>query len=170
MRSFWKPSFGLLKPRTDVSSSITVRIGLRSNYRSISEMIQCGLANGSIPFGNPHPSERRPPKIPRRRMTTILFPMKTNLFLIGTTIFLAACTDAQVPPNNRSATYPFNPAIVRKVQIALRNRGYYHGLVDGFLGGATGTAIQRFQMDHSLRVIPLLDPSLLVSLGVASEY
>jgi peptidoglycan hydrolase-like protein with peptidoglycan-binding domain len=63
----------------------------------------------------------------------------------------------------------FNPAIVRKVQIALRNRGYYHELIDGDLGQATGIAIQRFQIDHSIRVIPLLDPSLLVSLGIHSN-
>lgn len=80
------------------------------------------------------------------------------------------CTEGQVLPTEQSVTYHANHAIVRKVQITLRNRGYYHGLVDGYLGIATGIAIQKFQIDHSIRVIPLLDPSLLISLGIAREY
>jgi peptidoglycan hydrolase-like protein with peptidoglycan-binding domain len=93
--------------------------------------------------------------------------MKTCLLLIGVAISLAVCTEGQMPP---AAAYNFNPVIVRKVQIALRSRGYYHELVDGYLGVATGIAIQRFQIDHRIRVIPLLDPSLLVALGIAREY
>jgi peptidoglycan hydrolase-like protein with peptidoglycan-binding domain len=98
---------------------------------------------------------------------TLPLPIKRYLFLIGVAFSLAVCTEAQVPPTEQSVAYHANPPIVRKVQMALRNRGYYHGLVDGFLGGATGNAIQRFQIDHSIRVIPLLDPSLLVALGIA---
>lgn len=103
-------------------------------------------------------------------MTTIPFPMKTNLLLIGVAIFLAVCTKGQVPPTEQSVAYHANPAIVKKVQIALRSRGYYHGLVDGYLGEDTGIAIQMFQIDHSIRVIPLLPPSLLISLGIARAY
>ena len=94
--------------------------------------------------------------------------MKRYLLLIGAAISLAVCTEGQVP-TEESVTYHANHAIVRKVQIALRNRGYYHDLVDGYLGIGTGIAIQRFQIDHSIRVIPLLDPSLLISLGIARE-
>src|SRR5260370_20380870 len=101
-------------------------------------------------------------------MTTVPFLMKTSIFLIGVAISLAVCTDGQLPSIAGSAM-SFNPAIVRKVQIALRNRGYYHNLVDGYLGEATGIAIQRFQIDHCIRVIPLVDPSLLVALGIASN-
>jgi Putative peptidoglycan binding domain len=96
--------------------------------------------------------------------------MKRNLLLIGAAIFLAVGTEGQVPATERSIVYHDNPVIVRKVQIALRNRGYYHGLVDGYLGLGTGNAIQRFQVDHSIRAIPLLDPSLLIALGIAREY
>jgi hypothetical protein len=103
-------------------------------------------------------------------MTSIPFPMKTIFLLIGVAITLAVCTEGQVPPTEQSVAYHANPAIVRKVQIALRSRGYYHGLVDGYLGEDTGIAIQRFQMDHFIRVIPLLDPSLLISLGIARKY
>lgn len=90
--------------------------------------------------------------------------MKTYLLLIGVAISMAVSTEGQMPP---AAAYNFNRVIVRKVQIALRDRGYYHGLEDGFLGEATGDAIQLYQIDHRIRVIPLLDPSLLISLGIA---
>jgi hypothetical protein len=103
-------------------------------------------------------------------MTTTPFPMKRYLLLIGVAFSLAVCTEGQALPTEQSVVYHANPLIVRKVQVALRNRGYYHGLVDGNLGGATGIAIQRFQIDRSIRVIPLLDPSLLVALGIAREY
>jgi peptidoglycan hydrolase-like protein with peptidoglycan-binding domain len=96
--------------------------------------------------------------------------MKRNLLLIGAAIFLAVSTEGQAPATERSIVYHANPVLVRKVQIALRNRGYYHGLVDGYLGQGTGIAIQRFQIDRSIRVIPILDPSLLISLGIAREY
>jgi Putative peptidoglycan binding domain len=98
------------------------------------------------------------------------FPMERYLFLIGAAISLAVCTEGQALPTEHSVGYHANPAIVRKVQIALRNRGYYYGLADGDLGQGTGIAIQRFQIDHGIRVIPLLDPSLLVGLGIAREY
>jgi hypothetical protein len=96
--------------------------------------------------------------------------MKRKLLLIGAAISLAVSTEGQVPPTERSVAYHDNPVIVRKVQIALRNRGYYHRLVDGYLGEDTGIAIQMFQIDHCIRVIPLLDPSLLIALGIAREY
>ena len=98
------------------------------------------------------------------------FPMKTYLLLIGVAISLAVCAEGQAPPTEQSVAYHAHPVIVRKVQIALRNLGYYHELVDGYLGQATGIAIQRYQIDHCIRVIPLLDPSLLISLGIAREY
>jgi peptidoglycan hydrolase-like protein with peptidoglycan-binding domain len=88
--------------------------------------------------------------------------MKTYFLLILVAISLAVRAEGQIP-----AAYNFNRLIVRKVQIALRDRGCYHGLEDGFLGEATGNAIQLYQIDHGIRVIPLLDPSLLISLGIA---
>jgi hypothetical protein len=96
--------------------------------------------------------------------------MKRYLLLIGVAFSVGVCAEGQAPPTEHSVAYHANPVIVRKVQIALRNRGYYHDLVDGYLGEATGIAIQMFQIDHSIRVVPLLDPSLLVALGIAREY
>jgi hypothetical protein len=95
--------------------------------------------------------------------------MKTYLLLIGVAISLAVSTEGQVR-TEESVVYHANPVLVRKVQMALRSRGYYHELVDGDLGQATGIAIQGFQIDHGIRVIPLPDPSLLVALGMAREY
>ena len=89
--------------------------------------------------------------------------MKTYLLLIGVAISLTVCTEGQMPP---IAGYNFNPVIVRKVQNALRDRGYYRGLEDGYLGEDTGIAIQMYQIDHHTQVIPILGPSLLMSLGV----
>ena len=57
--------------------------------------------------------------------------------------------------------------VVRQVQVALRQRGYYAGTVTGFMGPDTQIAIQRFQIDHcAARVWPLIDRWLLVSLGI----
>ena len=103
-------------------------------------------------------------------MATISTPMNINIFLIGVAFSLAACSDTKIVSIERSFSYHSNPALVRKVQIALRNRGYCHDLVDGYLGEGTGIAIQRFHIDHSIRVIPLVDPSPLISLGITREY
>jgi peptidoglycan hydrolase-like protein with peptidoglycan-binding domain len=59
--------------------------------------------------------------------------------------------------------------VVKEVQIALRNRGYYAGVVDGYLGQDTGYGIQRFQVDHGMRVKPTIDRPLLVSLGIVRD-
>jgi hypothetical protein len=89
------------------------------------------------------------------------------IVLIGVAVSLGACSDQPVPLLKSQGFYPTNPATVRKVQIALRNRGYYAEVVDGFLGDSTATGIQRFQVDRGERVKPIVDRSLLVSLGIA---
>jgi hypothetical protein len=89
------------------------------------------------------------------------------MLLIGVAVSVGACADEQFPPLKSYAMYSSSPAIVRKVQIALRNRGYYAGVLDGFLGEDTAIGIQRFQVDHCQRVAPVIDRSLLASLGIA---
>jgi hypothetical protein len=91
------------------------------------------------------------------------------MILIGAIAFLGACSDEQVTPLQERSTYSDDPAIVRKVQVALRERGYYAGVVDGFLGQDTSTGIERFQVDHDQAVVPRIDRSLLVSLGIRSN-
>ena len=56
--------------------------------------------------------------------------------------------------------------VVRQVQLALGRRGYYTGAVTAFMGYDTQIAIQTFQVDHGLRVWPLVDRRLLASLGI----
>ena len=90
------------------------------------------------------------------------------VLLIGVAVSLVACSDEQVPPS-QSRIPPPSPAIIRKVQIALRNRGYYKGAANGFLGQDTGVSIQKFQLDHDQSVTPMVDNALLVSLGIRSH-
>jgi hypothetical protein len=92
--------------------------------------------------------------------------MTRLLFLVGIVVALGACSNEQVPPL-LSTTYPPDPAIVRRVQLTLRNRGYYAGVIDGFLGENTAIGIQRFQVDHNQRAIPVINRPLLRSLQIA---
>jgi Putative peptidoglycan binding domain len=91
------------------------------------------------------------------------------IVLIGLAVSLGACSNQPVPPLKSNGFYPTNPATVRRVQIALRNRGYYAEVVDGFLGDSTATGIQRFQIDRGARAKPIIDRSLLLSLGIAGN-
>jgi peptidoglycan hydrolase-like protein with peptidoglycan-binding domain len=91
------------------------------------------------------------------------------IFLVGTAISLGACTSEQVPPPLSHAMDHSTSHVVKEVQIALRNRGYYAGVVDGYLGQDTGYGIQRFQVDHGMRVKPTIDRPLLVSLGIVRD-
>jgi hypothetical protein len=92
------------------------------------------------------------------------------ILLVGTAVSLGACTSEQVPLSLSHPMDHSNSAIVRKVQIALRDRGYYAGVVDGFLGQDTAFGIQTFQVDQCQRVKPVVDRTLLVSLGLANDY
>jgi Putative peptidoglycan binding domain len=91
------------------------------------------------------------------------------ILLIGMVISLGACSDEQATPLKSPTIYPASPAIVRKVQNALRSRGYYTGVTDGFLGQGTAQAIQQFQVDHDQIARPFIDRPLLVSLGISAE-
>jgi peptidoglycan hydrolase-like protein with peptidoglycan-binding domain len=91
------------------------------------------------------------------------------IFLLGTAFSLGACTGEEVPLPLSHPTDNGNSADVRKVQVALRERGYYAGVVDGYLGQDTAFGIQRFQVDHCQRVKPIVDRPLLVSLGIVND-
>jgi peptidoglycan hydrolase-like protein with peptidoglycan-binding domain len=60
-------------------------------------------------------------------------------------------------------------AVVKQVQLALRQRGYYTHAIDGFMGLYTQEAIQRFQVDHCVRTAPLVTRRLLISLGIERD-
>jgi hypothetical protein len=91
-------------------------------------------------------------------------------WLIALPFVLAACSETELP-NQTRLSYPSSSdsVIVRRVQIALQDRGYYQGRLDGFLGQDTANAIQMFQVDHCMRAIPVVDRPLLVSLGLAGH-
>jgi hypothetical protein len=91
------------------------------------------------------------------------------ILLIGVVVSLGACSNEQAAPLKSPTIYPASPAIVRKVQIALRSRGYYTGITNGFLGQGTAQAIQRFQVDHDQDARPYIDRALLVSLGISDS-
>jgi peptidoglycan hydrolase-like protein with peptidoglycan-binding domain len=60
-------------------------------------------------------------------------------------------------------------SVVRQVQRALRQRGYYAGTIDGFMGEGTQIAIQKFDVDHCYPARPLVTRRLLVSLGIGLD-
>ena len=60
-------------------------------------------------------------------------------------------------------------AVVKRVQLALRQRGYYAHAIDGFMGIYTQFAIQRFEVDHCQRTAPLITRRLLISLGIERD-
>jgi peptidoglycan hydrolase-like protein with peptidoglycan-binding domain len=96
----------------------------------------------------------------------LVFPVVTIFCTIFLNVIAAASPSAG---SEQQAAYSHNRTIVRKVQIALQSRGYYASALDGYLGQATGDSIEWFQIDHSQKVIPLVDRALLVSLGIASD-
>lgn len=84
---------------------------------------------------------------------------------------LGACSNQVALPLHPQVMY-YMPrgATVKKVQTALRDRGYYAASIDGFLGYNTDIAISRFQVDTCQRVKPIIDRSLLVSLGIEPAH
>lgn len=55
--------------------------------------------------------------------------------------------------------------VIANLQGALQREGYYPYAVDGVLGPATQTALERYQQDHGLSVTGAVDPQTLTSLG-----
>ena len=94
----------------------------------------------------------------------------SRLICIISVLSLTACAQEQSePPLLPSVMYSPNARTIRAVQATLQNLHYYRGLVDGYFGQATGDAIQRFQVDHGLRVKPVIDRSLLNALKITTS-
>jgi hypothetical protein len=89
------------------------------------------------------------------------------IFLVAAAISFGACSGEQVTQRKPATVYSADGATVRKVQLALRHRGYYTGAVDGFLGHDTSLGIEKYQVDQDQLVRPYIDRALLVSLGIA---
>ncbi len=58
---------------------------------------------------------------------------------------------------------------IKKVQETLRDKGHYHGQVDGVLGSETRTAIREYQESEHLSVTGQLDAETAGKLGVGPE-
>jgi putative peptidoglycan binding protein len=96
--------------------------------------------------------------------------MSRILLFIGAAVSLAACSSqVALPLYPQAMFYTPGAATVKKVQIALRDRGYYASSIDGFIGYNTDLAISRFQVETCQRVKPIVSRSLLVSLGIAGD-
>ena len=76
---------------------------------------------------------------------------------------------AQYRVNSEAVRLSLSDPIVKRVQLALRNRGYYTGPINGFLGENTQIAIQKFQIFHCCAVAPLVTHWVLVALGIGSD-
>jgi hypothetical protein len=87
---------------------------------------------------------------------------------VATLVGLAACCNNQNIGAFKPLDTPYssNSSIVRAVQIALREQGYYAGYVTGFMGQSTAFGIERFQVEHCQRVKPIIDDELLQQLGI----
>jgi hypothetical protein len=57
--------------------------------------------------------------------------------------------------------------VIENVQLALRDQGYYRGVIDGLVGPQTRGALARYQRDHGLLVTEAIDEPTLVTLGLA---
>ena len=71
---------------------------------------------------------------------------------------------------SKSSEFLTSETAIRRVQLALRNLGYYAGDVDGFMGQKTQVAIAKFQVDHKLPVRARITHSLLVSLEMERRH
>ena len=91
-----------------------------------------------------------------------------RLAIVVTLASLAACSNNQNIGGVKPLDTPYssNSSIVRAVQIALREQGYYAGYVTGFMGQSTAFGIERFQIEHCQRVKPIIDNELLQQLGI----
>lgn len=65
-----------------------------------------------------------------------------------------------------TAPAAYRDSVEVDVQLALKNKGYYRGVVDGDVGPATRSAIRSYQESHGLRVTGAIDDTLLRSLRV----
>jgi len=97
--------------------------------------------------------------------------------VVGVGLILAAITVQPLLAGPRmtsiQGTYPDTHAydsagyreIVRKVQLALEEEGYYVGSHSGNFGYETRAAVRRYRRDHGLAIVGKIDQELLASLG-----
>jgi peptidoglycan hydrolase-like protein with peptidoglycan-binding domain len=63
-----------------------------------------------------------------------------------------------------------DPAFIRSVQQALKEKGFNAGPADGVMGPHTEAALRKFQSANRLQATGQLDSSTVAALGIASRY
>jgi peptidoglycan hydrolase-like protein with peptidoglycan-binding domain len=101
-------------------------------------------------------------------MKTLILPSVVMVLLLGVVEPAQAGprkTDKHMYP--RSTTYESNGSrlLVRKVQRALAEDGYYVGSTGGEFGYETRAAIRRYRRDHGLPIVGKIDDLFLRTLG-----
>lgn len=74
-------------------------------------------------------------------------------------------TDGSYYPDTEAYDSAGTKELVRKVQLALEEDGYYVGSHSGNFGIETRMAVRRYRRDHGLPIIGKIDDALLQSLG-----
>jgi type IV secretion system protein VirB10 len=70
-------------------------------------------------------------------------------------------------PDVVSPTLPLSsPEMIRRAQVALHDKGYYEGKIDGIMGPRTANALKVYQSEHNLAETGKLDPDTARSLGI----
>ncbi len=72
--------------------------------------------------------------------------------------------DGQVP-DRQAAPDGKDVSLVLQVQRRLARGGYYHGTIDGVIGGGTRGAIRAYERSHRLPVDGIIDDNLLATMG-----
>jgi hypothetical protein len=58
-------------------------------------------------------------------------------------------------------------SLVLQVQRRLARAGYYHGAIDGVVGGGTRSAVRAYERSHHLPVDGVIDNNLLATMGLS---
>jgi peptidoglycan hydrolase-like protein with peptidoglycan-binding domain len=61
---------------------------------------------------------------------------------------------------------PLNPDVVRRIQVKLRQLGFYPGAVDGVWGANTQAATERLQQSRGLQATGQLNPATVAAMGL----
>lgn len=75
-------------------------------------------------------------------------------------------TAAAVPATYVVDSSPAKVSLEASVQIELKNRGYYHGPIDGDIGPGSRSAISRYQAANGLKITGTITEGLVRSLGI----
>lgn len=91
-----------------------------------------------------------------------------NVFLVILSL-LFAITFSQNDSVQTLSKYGSNGEEVKKIQSALKEKGYYDGTIDGIFGNGTKNAVISYQKENGLSADGIAGPKTLQSLGIDAE-